>query len=1173
MGNIKRRRKTKKLSLLEDYDQDGVHNFDDCRPLDPTQHGVWDWTKKYVVPIYKKYVPPPVKKVVTPIYRKYVPPVKRYVKPVKKYIEPVYREVRERVKPIEKIVIPHLERRIITPTIGIGRDIGRDIKANIARVGIDIPREARAPKRPLEERMLFGGFVERGERVGRLAVAPTPPRVGLERMEVTPVREAKRVEFAPTIPFVSDIPTRLTAMYREIKPPPEVQAVEGRIGELEVGVSAFEAKWEPYVRGEQFIGTEVQHQRMLKEHAALERRVTPVEEAQRGLMEPQYLKAERKLKGYKTGWIYAGTELALEWYGRKVLQAQEDVATIRREREHKAIEHPWLKELEHAQWYTAKELPGMVLRGGAMIPPAIEAMFKEPEKMQAAVLPGLAFMGKGMVEEARREPLGFAETMGISMLAPKAAMKVSPIKYMEMKVPTGKSLIKTWTTIGKGVPSEFKMLKEAAGPFGAVELGKTEPTWMPGIYKQTHLIPEMVTYRGLRASLPSAIPYKGKAPLVGVVTRPPGIGIKRMQVALRAPEFELPAQFRVFTAPEAALVMPSMRKMLKGGELAEWKAAIYLQESFGRKRPIVRDPVIMANLERLNELFKGTEGLQEFTRYMQKHRRSMLIYGSGAKRSQLARPELITPKDIDIEIRTIASRLTALTTETKVPFRARLMPFEVELAHRVSRRIPGLTPEKVAADMAAMSKKYLGGEDIQVSFKPAWQMFSVEKVLKTMQKTTFGLEPEVAAIADIHPPSGLFEFGLKSQRPVLVPIISGLPGEKLPFFPKRIRITTLGEEFQHSFGSVIQMYERRGKVTLGPKPKRIKDIGRFIIEGKTLVETERLRAELGLSIFKPRRMRKVEKGREALAIWERKALKESGLQTPEMAPLRAALQAEAILPGMESVLKQQMRAQSLMLSERAVLGPGYKPRLREVDYPKVEVGRMLDTTAYYPTKRVPSDYYPPRALPYAAYDYYPKPVPAYGDSDYYGMPMYKHVAKRGVPTPFIGVIPTAFVPFGVPTVSIMPTFKPTPTPKMITGAPMPTTTFVPPPTGFFVPPPGAWVPPPTGWTPPPPPPTTVWTPPPPPPTTIWTPPPPPPPPPTTIWVPPPPPPPTYMFPILPSEEKPRRRKKKYKFEEIPWKEKHYIPTLRELMRPIPGMKVSKPMDFEPKMPSFPKGIM
>ena len=1229
MGNIKRRRKTKRLSLLEDYDQDGVPNFDDCRPLDPTQQhvltpvvkvGEWVGQKAYELghstgrrlsgqaplPHYpggvyqdttpaaeysKRYMGGPPRR---GTYRGAAPKtdpsitVARQRSTARQHAEfkkaekwniasiqgrvyfdiygikriaatkALVKSLGGRISPLSAAGISVAQRAATTIT-DVGADIGHGITTKLGQLGTDMQRQAPKEERPLQETILFGGFIGKGERVGRLAVAPTPQQLDLKRIEATPVREPKRVRFAPTIPFVSDVPSKLVAMYRGIKPPPEVQAHERRVGALETGVAAFETKWQPYVKEERFVGTEQQYKQMLKEQSALETQLPDIERMQQEMSGLQYAKAERKLAGYKTGWIYTGTEKFLETtYPPYIRKAQEAVSGWQREIGYKPSEHPWLKEIEHAQWYTAKELPGMVLRMGAMLPPAVEAAVfkpKERAKMQAAVVPGLAFMGKGMIEEAQREPLGFAETMGISMLALKAAVRISPVKPMYMKVPTGKSIVKTWTTIGKGMPSEFKALKEVAGPFSAVELGKIEATWAPGIYKQTHLIPEMATYRGLRLDLPSIIPYRGKTPLMGVVTKPPGVDVTRIKFKMGTPEFELPTQFRVFTGPEARLVMPSMRKMLKGEELAAWEAAMYLQETFGRKRPIVREPLKISELEHLQKAFGGTEGLQDFTRYMQRYHRQILVYGSGAKRVQMARAELITPKDIDIEIRSIAAHLSGLTTEMKAPFRARLTPFEVEMAHRVSRRLPGLTPEKAAADIAAISKKYLGAEEIQVTFKPAWQMFSVEKTLKTMEKTQFGLQPEVMTLADIHPPSGLFEFGLKPQRAIKVPVISGLLGEKRPLFPKRVRMTTLGEEFERSFASVMQMYERRGTIFLGPKPKRVKDIGRFVQTGKMLVETERLRAELGLGILRGRRMRKVGVGREALEIWEKRALK-----VPELKEVAPAIKAEAILPGMETILKRQMQATSFLLSERAALGPAYKISVRDVDYPKPQIGKLIDTSAYYPKtpKYVPSDYYPKMTLPIdSAYypqkmptvgEYYPKPTPAYGDYDHYGAPMYKHVTKHAAPIPFIGAFPT-FVPFSVP--KIVGVGKPT---LKVGAPPPPTTHFVPPPT--FIP----FVPPLTGWTPPPPP------------TTVWTPPPPPPPPPTTVWTPPPPPP-TYVFPILPSKEKPRRRKKKFEFEEAPWKEKHYIPTLQELMRHAPGMETTKLTTLEPKMPKLPKGIM
>ena len=72
---------------------------------------------------------------------------------------------------------------------------------------------------------------------------------------------------------------------------------------------------------------------------------------------------------------------------------------------------------------------------------------------------------------------------------------------------------------------------------------------------------------------------------------------------------------------------------------------------------------------------------------------------------------------------------------------------------------------------------------------------------------------------------------------------------------------------------------------------------------------------------------------------------------------------------------------------------------------------------------------------------------------------------------------------------------------------------------------------------------------------------------------PPPPPPDITF-LLPGEErKPRKRRKRYGVKEYPWKEKHYIPTIQELMRHAPGMKTTKLTTMEPKMPKLPKGIM
>ena len=698
------------------------------------------------------------------------------------------------------------------------------------------------------------------------------------------------------------------------------------------------------------------------------------------------------------------------------------------------------------------------------IPPSAELMVTKTPTTVASIPLGLGLLGGAMAKEAAERPVVFGSKMAAMVALPYVGKKISPIRYTKLQIPTGKGQIKTRFTFKGDIPPEVLKWQEM-GVWGT-GLGKVEPTRIPFLQKQTYMVPEAVTYKGLyfRAPTRATTPYLGKHFLVGRVRGSPGT-IRGWQVG--HPKFELPVSYRVFTPVEAAATLPSMKASLRVEQQQLMTEMLYLQRRLGGRRGIVKPLKIKET-----ELFEGApEGfLRDVSTYMRKYRRDMVVYGSEAKAAQIARLKGerggISPADIDVEIRTLAARMQegivlpkTLQSEYTLG-RLGIPTWKSGFIKRLGEKTPGLTPDKMAADLAAITKKHFGKESVQISYKPQWQMYSVEKIVG-WKKTPLGKEAVTETLFDIHPESASFEFGIKPHKPIKTTIETGL-GEGWWARHKKIKMTTLGEEFEHSFASIMQTQTKGGELYLAPRFKRLKDIPRAVQTGKMLSEFERLKIETGLMPFKKYRLKGIAKEEAALKHWE-----EYGSTFKELREFRADMTAKAISASAESILKQQRLTSSLLASEAAVAFPkrirfeeAYKP---EISKPRVGVGKEV-TGDYYDVYS-----YPPRPSSYYGIGYY------YGTPSYYGKPAYrgappshkvfgfvppppiKHISTpppsitRPVPvtppprqylhpppiTPAVSVIPTpAFMPTIAPPTT--PTPPPTPPPTRITTPPPPT---------------------------------------------------------------------------------------------------------------------------------------
>ena len=652
------------------------------------------------------------------------------------------------------------------------------------------------------------------------------------------------------------------------------------------------------------------------------------------------------------------------------------------------------------------------------IPAGVETIFRKPSVAFGSIPLGLGKMAGGMTGEFRTKPgVATGRIVGMAVL-PYAGKKLSPVRYTgKLGVPTGKGQIKSWYTFGKGLPREFKGIQEAGGFKAPIALGKIAPTKIPSIYKQTHLIPEVVTYKGLYLKTPSFQPYMGYHFMLGKIKGPKGT-VRGWKVG--QPKFELPTSYRAFTKLEAAGTLPSMKTSLAISQQRLMTEAFYLQKRLGR-RPGVSKPVRFKEIE----MFEGSpKGFQaDVASYMRRYRRSYILYGSVAKSAQVARRSRetggITPADVDIEIRTLGARMSEgivlpkrFHSEYSLS-RLGTPTLKSRFVQRVGEKVPGMTPSKSAAELRAIAEKYYGKENIIIEHQPTWQMYSVKRLTGKMEKTQWGMEPEAKALFDIHPESGTFEFGMKPHKPVKTIIETGLE-ESWWAQRKKIKMTPLGEEFERGFASLMQTQERGGVQYLGPRYQRLKDIPRFVQTGKMLTGYQKLKIETGLLPFKKYRLKGIVKEETALKHWE-----EYALTFKELSESTADITAMALSKSAKKALTTQMATTGitgvLRSKEGAItLGGARKPKFEDLYKPEP----VATTKKAYTSKQ---EYYDPSKSDYYGKDYYSVIPPSY-----YGKPTYKtQISRKGAAPVFRppkGIIPISPVKAGKP-VFVQPTIK------------------------------------------------------------------------------------------------------------------------------------------------------
>ena len=731
---------------------------------------------------------------------------------------------------------------------------------------------------------------------------------------------------------------------------------------------------------------------------------------------------------------------------------------------------------------------------GTLLPSAEILARKTPTAVKSIPL-GLGLFAGGLVKGFKEKPQVATGRIAGMVLLPYAGKKISPIKYTgAMKIPTGAGRVKTWYTLGKGLPREFKGIQETAVFRGPTALGKIELTRIPGVFKQTHLIPEAVTYRGIYFRTPAKQPYLGKHFLVGRTTGPGGT-IRGWQVG--QPYFDLPTSYRVFSGVEAAATLPTVKEGLSLPMQKLMTEAFYLQKRLSTRKGITK-PLKMEEVEAFKGLPK--EARAEVGAVLRRHRRNLLFYGSSAKEAQIARISGerggIKPGDIDVEVMTTASRMTEgliLPKRLQSQYtlsRLGIPTWKSKAVKRIGEKMPGTTPQKLSVEIADIFKKYLGKENVVVEYKPLWQMYSIKKVVG-WKKTPLGKEPVTEGLFDIHPESATFEFGMKPLKPVKTTIDTGL---KESWWTKRkpIKMTSLAEEFERSFASIMQIQEKGvpartviGRDTvvgpgikipgvelfISPRYGRMKDIARFVQTGKMLSEYKGLKIETGLFPFKKYRLKGIKKEQAALKSWE-----EYSTSFPELRELQTDITVKALSTSAADILKSQRIGSSLFLSQSALALPKrirfeevYKPKIPKpkVGKPKPKRGRKADYD-YYTGRR--GDYY--GAGYYFAPGYYGgfpygheravyKPIPREElrlgfvispPAKYTPMiPITKGIAKPPIPTKR-HLIPTISIPdVIIPSLPPPPPYVPPPTPP---PTPPVTPPYVPPsrPPPTYVPP-------------------------------------------------------------------------------------------------------------------------
>lgn len=535
MGTKKRSsgKRRRRLSVLEDYDQDGVPNFDDCRPLDPTMHVDIGPASaiKYGLGVAQKYgrgathaeaVRVTATRQMGTVAGKYygpsIPtPARRGAAPI---ISPSVSAARERstarqhaaFEEAKKWNIASMQGRVYFDIYGIkriaatkkkaasfldvvsplsaagisaarrvtdiGADIGREITTKLGQLGTDIQKQVPMPKRPLQETILFGGFIGKGERAGRLAVAPTPARVGLERVDIPQVGIGKKPSIVSTI---TSLPSRavkeLSEQYTWIRATPSERAIITMVPSVKAetetftkGVETYETKWEPHIEGGYFIGSEAQYAQQTREYEQLQRGQAQLEK-QYGTftgLETQIPHEKKEALWGIPATYEREQERAAKWTAERI-PSLKDIPVTWFERD-VAIRESFQKAArEQPEVFTAKQLAHIQ-----------EVAGKPPELPMWAerIFQGEQFIvdyQKGMVEGVREKPFETIATTALFAAMPPAIKGLKKVGKVTRMAPATK-IVEPWVpTIGKIGKISYPTFKRSEAIKIGVEGGLLPP--------------------------------------------------------------------------------------------------------------------------------------------------------------------------------------------------------------------------------------------------------------------------------------------------------------------------------------------------------------------------------------------------------------------------------------------------------------------------------------------------------------------------------------------------------------------------------------------------------------------------------------------------------------------------------------------------------------------------
>ena len=253
------------------------------------------------------------------------------------------------------------------------------------------------------------------------------------------------------------------------------------------------------------------------------------------------------------------------------------------------------------------------------LPPSAELLVRKTPIAIASIPLGLGLMGGGIAKEFVERPEVATGRIAGMVLMPVVGKKL-PIRYTgALKLPTGRSVIKTKFTLGGGLPKELVR----AGRAG--ELVKFEPIGKTPIGKVTYQVPEVISYRGVYAARPSlsVLPWRGKTPLVGITTK----GIKQVpRPSIGAPKLDI-ATFQPRTGAEAALLLPSIKRGLKPRQAKLMEAAFRDIELIGRQKSVIRRSIDLSLIENIPKEVRPT------VLRMLKQEKGV-VFGSAAQRTQ-----------------------------------------------------------------------------------------------------------------------------------------------------------------------------------------------------------------------------------------------------------------------------------------------------------------------------------------------------------------------------------------------------------------------------------------------------------------------------------------------------------------------------------------------------------